>query len=133
MSEQKCCACSSAPAIVFSCSGAADVGALADGAARMMSSEGRGRMACLAAVGAGLKGFIEAAGSASVILAIDGCRTDCARLILENAGIEGIRHARITDMGFSKGSSPVTPESISTVFEHCNRLLESESAKGQAK
>lgn len=90
-------------------------------------------MACLAAVGAGLKGFIEAAGSASVILAIDGCRTDCARLILENAGIEGIRHARITDMGFSKGSSPVTPESISTVFEHCNRLLESESAKGQAK
>lgn len=122
MPEERCCACSSAPAIVFSCSGAADVGALADLAARRLSAESSGRMACLAALGAGLEGFIEAAGTASRTLAIDGCRTDCARLILENAGIRGFSHVRVTDLGFEKGSSPVTAGNVSILLERCRSL-----------
>ncbi|NLP05614.1 zinc-binding protein [Candidatus Fermentibacteria bacterium] len=118
MSEEKTCACSTSPKLVFSCSGAADVGALADLTARRLSSESCGRMACLAAIGAGLGSFAEAAKSASVILAIDGCRTDCALKILERAGVEGVSHARITDLGFVKGSSPMTAENVSILFEY---------------
>ncbi len=123
MPEEKACACSASPELVFSCSGASDVGALADLAARRMSSETCCRMACLAAVGAGLRSFIDAAGSASAIIAIDGCRSDCARLVLENAGIGGIRHVRVTDLGFEKGRTPATGENVAALLERCKSLV----------
>jgi uncharacterized metal-binding protein len=61
---------------------------------------------------------MEAAGMASVILAIDGCPTDCARRILEKAGLEGVRHFRVTDLGPQKGGSPSIRENIDRVVEH---------------
>jgi uncharacterized metal-binding protein len=51
MSEQDSKVCSGGPKLIFACSGAADVGAVADQAARRMTKEGAGSMFCVAAKG----------------------------------------------------------------------------------
>ena len=51
MSEKNACACGSAPKLIFACSGAADVGAIADQAARKLTKDGAGKMYCLAGIG----------------------------------------------------------------------------------
>ena len=53
------CSCSSAPKLIFSCSGAADVGELADQAARRLTREGSGKMFCLAGIGGQVEGIIK--------------------------------------------------------------------------
>lgn len=45
------CACGAAPRLIFACSGAADVGAIADQAARKLTREKVGSMFCLAGIG----------------------------------------------------------------------------------
>jgi len=49
--EEKRSVCSRGPKLIFACSGAADVGALSDQAARKLTSEGFGQMFCLAGIG----------------------------------------------------------------------------------
>ena len=51
MSENKSCCCSAAPKLVFARSGGADVGALADQAARKLTADGVAKMFCLAGIG----------------------------------------------------------------------------------
>lgn len=116
------CSCSASPKLVFSCSGASDVGALTDLVARTMTREGCGRMSCLAAIAGGVGSFLETAGRASSILAIDGCPSDCAMKTLQKAGFDDIRHLRLTDIGLLKGSSPASLENIEMVVEHGKSL-----------
>ncbi|MBF0245437.1 MAG: zinc-binding protein, partial [Planctomycetes bacterium] len=52
------CACSTAPTLIFACSGAADVGAVTDLAARRLTKEGAGKMFCLAGIGGKVEGFL---------------------------------------------------------------------------
>ena len=111
------CACSGAPTLIFACSGAADVGAIADQAARGLTREGAGKMYCLAGIGGRVPGILTNTATAGKILAIDGCGLDCARATLEQAGFTASTHVRLTDMGFEKGKSPATPENISKVMD----------------
>ena len=46
--EKKGCDCSSGTKLIFACSGAADVGAVADQAARKLTKQGVGKMFCAA-------------------------------------------------------------------------------------
>ena len=57
--EQAGCACGNAPKLIFSCSGAADVGHVSDLAARKLNSEGAGKMFCLAGIGGRVSGIVE--------------------------------------------------------------------------
>ena len=50
--------CAAAPKLIFSCSGAADVGEISDRAARKLSAEGAGKMFCLAGVGGRVSGIM---------------------------------------------------------------------------
>ena len=77
MSEKSDC-CSAAPKLIFSCSGAADLGAIADQAARKLSREGVGKMFCLAGVGGRVSGIMKTTEAAGERLVIDGCALDCA-------------------------------------------------------
>lgn len=110
--ENVCCA---APTLIFACSGAADVGAISDGAARKLTAEGAGKMYCLAGIGGRVPGIIKTAQEAEKILAIDGCPLDCTKLSLEEAGITEFEHIKVTDLGLEKGKSPATDENIVTV------------------
>lgn len=113
MAEKKCeCACSAAPKLIFACSGAADVGAIADQAARQLTREGKGKMFCLAGVGGRVPGIMQTTAAAQKLLAIDGCPLNCAKGTLEQAGITRFEHLQLAELGMEKGKTPATPESI---------------------
>jgi len=115
MSLENKCACSSAPKLVFACSGAADVGAVADLAARKLTAAGVAKMFCLAGIGGKVSGIIKSTEAAASVMAIDGCDLDCARKTLEEAGFAGFTHVRLTDLGHKKGESPATEERVDAV------------------
>ena len=98
--------------LIFACSGAANVGKMADEAARKLAREGKGRMYCLAGLGGDVKEIVEMARSADRVLVIDGCPTDCAKKTVERAGIRRYAFVRVTDLGMEKGKTPVTEETI---------------------
>ncbi len=123
MSGNNECACSSAPKLIFACSGAADVGALADQAARKMTRDGNGKMFCLAGIGGRVSGIMASTQAAAAILAIDGCALDCARKSLEEAGFAGFEHILLSDLGFQKGESPVTDEGVAKIAEEGAKLI----------
>ena len=123
MIKKKACGCRSNLKLIYACSGAADVGAIVDLAARKLSSDGVGKMSCAVGIGGNVDYVIDAAKSAAAILAIDGCDLDCTRKALESAGFTSIRHLRITDLGMEKGNSPVTDENIGKVVEKGTSIL----------
>lgn len=122
MTEKSSC-CSEAPKLVFACSGAADVGAVADQAARKLTRDGKGRMFCLAGVGGRVAGIMKTTESAEEILAIDGCPLDCAKNCLEQAGFSRFEHLQLADLGMTKGSTEVNDANISGAAEAGAALL----------
>jgi uncharacterized metal-binding protein len=108
--QSTCCA--AAPKLVFSCSGAADVGEISDRAARKLTAEGAGKMFCLAGVGGRVSGIMASTQAAAAILAIDGCPLDCTRKTLEEAGFAHFAHVRLNDLGMEKNKSPATDDRI---------------------
>jgi len=112
--ENVCCA---AATLIFACSGAADVGAISDSAARKLTADGAGKMYCLAGIGGLVPGIIKTTQAAEKILAIDGCPLDCTKLSLEEAGITKFEQIKVTDLGFQKGKSPATDENIAAVVQ----------------
>ncbi len=66
--------CSGGILMIYACSGAADMGEIADGVARKLRDEGFAKMSCLAAIGADLSGYVQTAKAADTVVAIDGCR-----------------------------------------------------------
>jgi uncharacterized metal-binding protein len=123
----KCsCSCneeSGPSALVYPCSGAADVGEIADRAGRRLDAEGKAWMSCLAGIGGRVSGLIANAAAAPALLAIDGCPHDCAKKTLELAGFTHVRHVRVTDLGFKKGKTPANGEAIRRVADAGAALL----------
>jgi uncharacterized metal-binding protein len=113
-SSPQCCG---GTELIFACSGAADVGEIADRAARKLTKDGTGRMFCLAGVAARKDGIMKTTETASKIVAIDGCSLDCVKKCLELAGFKKFAHLRVTDLGFEKGQAAVTDENVATVAQ----------------
>jgi len=111
-SEKKACGCGTAPKLIFACSGAADVGAIADQTARKLTKEGAGKMYCTAGIGGRVSGIMATTGAAAKILAIDGCPLSCAKNTLLQAGFDRFEHLQLADLGMEKGKTPPTPENI---------------------
>src|SRR3989339_1567949 len=112
MNDKNTCACGTAPKLIFACSGAADVGAIADQAARKLTKDGAGKMFCLAGIGGRVPGIMETAKSAAKILAIDGCPLNCVKNTLEQAGFKKFEHLQVADLGMEKGKTPPVPEVV---------------------
>ena len=123
MSEKKACACGNAPKLIFACSGVADVGAIADQAARRLTKEGAGKMFCLAGIGGRVSGIMETTKSAAKILAIDGCPLNCVSECLKKAGFDKFEHILVTDLGLEKGKSEVNETNIGRVVAKGRELL----------
>jgi uncharacterized metal-binding protein len=107
--------CGAAAQVIFACSGSADVGKIADLAARNLMEQGAGKMSCLAGVGGRVKGIMETTRAAQTILAIDGCPLHCARNTLEQAGFKKFEHLCLSDLGMTKGKTAVTEEAVAKV------------------
>lgn len=117
------CSCSADPTLIFSCSGAADVGELSDRAARQLTRDGKGKMFCLAGIGGRVSGIMKSAESAESILVIDGCPLHCTKKCLEQAGFQNFKHIEVTALGFAKGKTPVTDEAIMTMTNEAKKHL----------
>jgi len=112
MNTKDSCACAAAPKLIFPCSGAADVGAIADQAGRKLTRDGAGKMFCLAGIGGRVGGIMKTTEAAARILAIDGCPLECAKNCLLQAGFSSFEHVQLADLGMEKGKTPATPENI---------------------
>ena len=123
MAEAKGCACSDGMKLVFSCSGAADVGAIADQTARKLSREGSGKMFCLTGIGGRIASIVKTAQAADRILAIDGCAQLCAKHCLEEAGFKDFAHLQLGALGMEKGMTPAGDANIEQAAEAARRLL----------
>lgn len=124
--------CSSAPKLIFACSGAADVGEIADNTARKLTADGAGKMFCLAGIGGNVSGIVASTEAASAILAIDGCSVNCTKKTLEQAGFTNFSHIILTDLGLVKGQTPVTIEVIEKVANKSKDILNANSHKIEA-
>ena len=109
------CACGG-NTYIFSCSGAADVGALSDRISRKLSKDQKGKMYCMAAVGANIPEKISPLRTALGTVTIDGCSSLCAKKVLENAGFKPVSY-NLEDFGFKKGKTDVNDAAIDLAIE----------------
>jgi uncharacterized metal-binding protein len=123
MSQENSCSCSGGPRLIFACSGAADVGEIADKAARQLTKEGFGRMFCSVGIGGRISGIMRTTESADKILAIDGCPLNCVKNSLEQAGFNRFKHLQLAELGMEKCSCPPTEENIGKVVARGKEML----------
>jgi uncharacterized metal-binding protein len=127
MTTEKCCNAKSR--LIYSCSGAANTGEIADQVARKLAKEGYGNMTCLASVGAHISGFVESAkGAPDENITIDGCSVACGKKILEQIGVTS-KSFIITEMGIEKGKTLVTEEIVNKISNKIKKGLSSKAEK----
>ena len=97
------CMCEPSEILLFTCSGASNVGQIANQAAVTLAQEGVGRMFCLAGIGGHIPGMIESTKAGKMIVALDGCPVACAKKTLEHAGFRIDEYLQVTEMGLEKG------------------------------
>lgn len=102
MKDNERCLCESPKVLIFSCSGGSNVGQLSNQAAVDLTKSGKGRLFCLAGIGAHVSTMIESAKAADLLVAIDGCTVKCAAKTLDHAGLNPQVSVVITDMGIEK-------------------------------
>jgi uncharacterized metal-binding protein len=131
----ECCCNNTKIRLIYSCSGCADVGELADQVARKLTREGYGKMTCLASISAGISGTIASAKGADENVAIDGCSVACARKTLENIGVKPTETYILTDMYLEKGKTAISEEIIAVVSEQIKQgtVSEAQSKEEQDK
>ena len=117
MENKTCSSKDCAAKLVFACSGAADVGEVSDLVARKLHLNGERQMKCLAFIGGGIQEMIDAV-SGTNMLVIDGCNLDCGRLTMEKNGISDFSHLRLTDLGYIKGHTPASRNTVNQITEH---------------
>lgn len=79
-------------------------------------------MTCLAAVGAGNSGYVEAARTADLVVVIDGCPVSCGKQIMDRLGIRHL-HVATTDLGIEKGKTAITADVIDSVTEQVRAVI----------
>ena len=125
MSQGNLCSCSGGPRLIFACSGAADVGEIADKAARKLTKDGIGKMFCTAGLGGRISGIMKTTESADRILAIDGCPLNCVKNSLEQAGFNEFKHLQLANLGMKKCNCPAVEENINKVVAKAAEIMNS--------
>ena len=121
-SQPSCC--KGPNVLLFSCSGAANVAEAADKACRQLTYDGSGSMFCLAGLGAGLEGMIQAARDADLNVVVDGCDVDCGKTIFDNAGVRNYVQIKVTDLGIEKAKGKAaTDEQVAVVVRRVKQEL----------
>lgn len=102
--------CSQGDILVFTCSGAANVGQVANRAAVDLQQEGFSKMLCLAAIGGNVPSMIAMAQAGKQVVGIDGCPVACTRKTMERANLSLTHHIVVTELGFQKAAFSGTIE-----------------------
>jgi uncharacterized metal-binding protein len=88
--------------LILACSGGSNVGQITNQAALELTREGRGKMFCLAGLGADIPGIVKTVREAGEVIVLDGCSIGCAKGIMERAGLPQGRCLVVTDLGIEK-------------------------------
>ncbi len=101
---ENCCETTSATTMLLPCSGGSNVGQLANRAAVELTTEGFGKIFCLAGIGGRISGFVQSAKDAESVIVIDGCEIGCGKATLQTAGVllPRHRHLMVTEYGIEK-------------------------------
>lgn len=118
MQEKTKCMCSSSDVRVVACSGASNVGQIANQAAIDLANEKVAGFFCLAGVGGHINGMVKSAREAGLMISIDGCPVKCAARTLQHADIEPAIQIVITELGIEKSHEIVIDEKV------CSRVVE---------
>jgi len=108
---------------IYACSGASDVGGLADAVARRLTKDGDGQMQCLVGIGGRIEFLMDNAKNNPRKLVIDGCAKNCAKACMELAGFHGLTHLNLADHGFVKGECPIVDSNVIRATEIAKRTL----------
>jgi len=102
---------------ILTCAGGSNTGQLANAIGAKLAKANLGYMVCLAGIAAGIETSFKKISQAKNILVIDGCPKNCAKKILEKAGIKINYHYDVTKLGIKKvpGSIDFTPQEIEIV------------------
>lgn len=114
--QKPTCGCGVDEYIVLSCSGASDLGYIADQTARKLHRNKVRKMNCLTVAATGTDEKVEDFKKCN-ILVIDGCSEDCGRKIMEMQGIDDYNYLRLTDLGYEKGKTPTSGNVIKDVYD----------------
>ncbi|MFH1032706.1 MAG: putative zinc-binding protein [Chloroflexota bacterium] len=110
------CECRPEEIVLLSCSGASNCGQITNQVAVKLTQEGRGKMYCLAGIGAHHDGMVESAKGAKRIVALDGCKTACAKNTTEHAGLNVTDWVCVTEAGIEKVHQfKITPDEVELV------------------
>ena len=130
MAEQKACSCGKIQYnLVFACSGAADVGAVTDLAARELAREKTASMCCTAAIAAEIPDILEKAAFVAGIVVLDGCDKACAKAILDRGGFADYAYVELGAAGMEKGKTPVSEESVARAAAVAREALANHNAE----
>jgi len=118
------CDCRAEDIVFLPCSGASNCGQITNRAAVRLTQEGVGKMYCLAGIGAHIEGMVESARGAKRIVALDGCKTACAKNTIEHAGLNVTDAVCATEEGIEKNHQfNITPEQVELVTQRTKQLL----------
>ena len=116
--------CNGKNVLLYACSGGANVGEIADRAARQLMSERAASMFCVAAIGGKVDDLVQMARDADVNLVIDGCPMDCSKKCFDNAGLCNYVHFRVTDLGIEKAKpKAATDDEVAKVVAKAREVL----------
>ena len=118
MEEKKKCMCGSSDVRVVACSGASNVGQIANQAALELAKAKVAGFFCLVGVGGHIKGMIKSAKEADLMVAIDGCSVQCATKTLQHAEIEPAIQVIVTELGIEKSHDITLDEKV------CSKVVE---------
>jgi uncharacterized metal-binding protein len=118
MEEKKNCMSDSSDVRVVACSGASNLGQIANQAAIELAKEKVAGFFCLAGVGAHIKGMVKSGKEAGLMVAIDGCPVQCAAKTLQHAEIEPAIQVIVTELGIEKSHDIALDEKA------CSKVVE---------
>jgi len=125
VSDSSCCGGEDGKTVlIYACSGGANVGEIADRAARELMFAGEGIMFCLAGLGGDIQGMVQTARDADVNLVIDGCQMDCAKKTFDRHGIANYTQIKVTDLDIEKAKGVrCTDEQVAAVVAKAREIL----------
>lgn len=108
--------------LIYSCSGAANTGYLADSVARQLMKDAIGKMSCLSAIGANLSDFLDSGKSSKKNIVIDGCSIACGKKIFDQNQLS-FDHFILTDFDVEKGKTEINTEVINRISKEITEKI----------
>jgi len=120
-----CCGSDSPKTVLlYACSGAANVGEIADRAARELAQTGDGRMFCQAGLGACVEPMIQVARDADLNVVIDGCGMECGKKLFDKLGLANCVQIKVTDLDIAKEKGRATGEQVAVTVAKVREILD---------